>query len=244
MLTRLLFVCGCIMTGLSASSVLGAELPGFSASYKVSRGAIGIGTARIALTRETGGGYHYTSHSWPSGWAGLFNKDRRHETNSGQYTDGRLRPEKYHYLRTDGDRERVAHLTFDWKAMQVENNVAGSRWKMSIPEGTQDKLSTRLGMMQALGTGETDFSFDVADGGKLKQFHYQVLGKETLELPAGTFDTVKVAERRDGARHETWVWCAPALNYLPVQILRQKQNDTRYFSHLESFSDSLQNRKK
>ena len=239
MLNRLLTILCCTVAGLSGSPGLHAALPDFTVTYEVSRGALTIGTARLALTREPGGGYHYESHSWPAHLAGLFKKDRLHETSSGQFSESGLRPDKYHYLRTGGNKERVAHLTFDWDANVVVNNVAGSRWKMSIPVGTQDKLSTRLGMMQALGRGETDFTFDVADGGTLKQYRYQVLGRETLELPAGTFSTVKVTELRGDERPRTWVWCAPALNYLPVQIVRQEKNDAEYISHLEGFSDTL-----
>ncbi|MBT8117464.1 MAG: DUF3108 domain-containing protein [Gammaproteobacteria bacterium] len=239
MLKRLLIIISCTASGLSGSPGLCAALPDFTATYEVSRGALTIGTARLALTREPGGGYHYESHSWPARLAGLFNKDRLHETSSGQFSDSGLRPDKYHYLRTGGNMERVAHLTFDWAANVVVNNVAGSRWKMSVPNGTQDKLSTRLGMMQALARGETDFTFDVADGGTLKQYRYKVLGRETLELPAGTFSAVKVTELRGDERRKTWVWCAPALNYLPVQIIRQEKNDARYVSHLEGFSDTL-----
>jgi len=239
MLNRLLTILCCTVTGLTGSPALHAALPDFTVTYEVSRGALTIGTARLALTREPGGGYHYESHSWPARWAGLFNKDKRHETSSGRIDAKGLRPDKYHYLRTGGDKERVAHLTFDWDANVVINNVAGSRWKMSIPDGTQDKLSTRLGMMQALGRGETDFTFDVADGGTLKQYHYRVIGRETLELPAGTFSTVKVTELRGDEHRRTWVWCAPELNYLPVQIVRQEKNDVEYVSHLEGFSDTL-----
>jgi len=43
-----------------------AGLPDFTATYSVTRGVLTIGTARISLTREPGGGYHYESHSWPS----------------------------------------------------------------------------------------------------------------------------------------------------------------------------------
>ncbi len=210
MLNRLLIIISCTVSGLSGSPGLHAALPDFTATYEVSRGALTIGTARLALTREPGGGYHYESHSWPARLAGLFNKDRLHETSSGQFSDSGLRPDKYHYLRTGGNKERVAHLTFDWTANVVVNNVAGSQG-----------------------------SFDVADGGTLKQFRYKVLGRETLELPAGTFSAVKVTELRGDERRKTWVWCAPALNYLPVQIIRQEKNDAEYVSHLEDFSDTL-----
>ena len=241
MLNSRLIGTSCLAAGLWCG-LLHAALPDFTATYEVSRGALSIGTARVELTREPGGGYHYSSHSWPARLAGLFNKDRLHETSSGQFIDGMLRPDKYHYLRTGGKNERVAHLTFDWDTRVVVNNVAGSRWKMTVPAGAQDKLSTRLGMMQALGQGKTDFTFDVADGGRLKQYRYKVLGRETLELPAGTFRTVKVTELRGDEDRKTWVWCAPALNFLPVQILRQEKNGVKYISHLEHFSESLRTR--
>ncbi|MDX1697088.1 MAG: DUF3108 domain-containing protein, partial [Thiohalobacterales bacterium] len=198
-----------------------------------------VGTARIALIREPDGGYHYESHSWPARWAGLFQKDRRHETSSGRLQGASIRPDKYRYLRTGGSKERAAHLTFDWDKGQVVNNVAGSRWKMHIPAGTQDKLSTQLGMMLALARGTTDFSFAVADGGTLKKFHYKVVGEETLELPAGTFRTVKVMNTRDDDRYRSMAWCAPALNYLPVRIRRREKDETEYTSELEHFSEAL-----
>ena len=54
-------------------------LAGFTATYEVSRGALTIGSARISLTREAGGGYHYDSHSWPARLASLLiNHRQRH----------------------------------------------------------------------------------------------------------------------------------------------------------------------
>ena len=222
-----------------STTLFAAVPPDFTATYKVSRGALTIGTTRIALTREPDGGYHYESHSWPARWATLFNKEKRHETSSGKLVDDRIQPHKYRYLRTGGDNERVAHLTFNWQTGTVVNNVAGSRWKMSIPKGTLDKLATQLGMMQGLAQDRTDFSFDVADGGTLKKFRYRVIGEETLEVPAGTYRTVKVEKLSDNDRRRTLAWCAPRLSYLPVRIWRREKDDTEYTSELENFSDSL-----
>lgn len=240
MLKRLLPVALLALAGLSGrQDLFAAGLPDFTASYSVTRGVLTIGTARIALTREPDGGYHYESHSWPARLAALFNKVKLHETSSGRMKGNDFRPEQYHYLRTGGSGERVAHLTFDWQSGMVVNNVAGSRWKMAVPAGTHDKLSTQLGMMTALAQGETDFSFDVADGGTLKKFHYQVLGKRVLEVPAGTFRTVRISMSSGKGRHKTLAWCAPDLNYLPVKIVRQEQGEAAYSSYLESFSESL-----
>jgi hypothetical protein len=110
---------------------------------------------------------------------------------------------------------------------------------MSIPEGTLDKLSTQLGMMQGLARNRTDFSFDVADGGTLKKFRYRVTGEETLKVPAGTYRTVRVEKLSDDDRRQTLAWCAPRLSFLPVRIWRRETDDTEYTSELEKFSDSL-----
>ncbi len=216
-----------------------AGLQDFTATYKLSRGALTIGKSRIALTREVDGGYHYESYSSPTRWANWFYKEKLHETSSGKIDANGFRPDKYHYLRTGDRKDRVAHLTFDWTKKMVVNNVAGSRWKMPVPAGTQDKLSTQLGMMRALARGETDFTFDIADGGILKKYRFRVTGKEKLKTPAGTFQTIKVTRLRGDDRRKTYAWCAPALGYLPVRIVHQEQDDVSYTSNLETFSESL-----
>jgi len=120
--------------------------------------------------------------------------------------------------------------------MTVENNVQDSPWKMDIPQGTLDKLVAQLGMMFALGKGENEVTFNIADGGKLKEYRFKVLGHETLELPAGTFKTVKITKLRDNKKRETYFWCAPELNYLPVRIWQREKDEAIYQSDLESFT--------
>lgn len=240
MLMRLLRIAAllpAIMPGIPGLQAAGLE--SFTATYEVSRGALTIGSARISLTREAGGGYHYESHSWPARLAGLLNKNKLHETSSGRFNGRKIRPDTYHYLRAGGNSERVAHLTFDWDTGTVVNNVAGSRWKMAVPADTHDKLSTQLGMMQALAGGDTDFTFNVADGGTLKQYRYQVTGREILDVPAGTFRTVRVKKLGGNNTRRTQVWCAPELGYLPVRIRRLEKDGTEYTSELESASGAL-----
>jgi hypothetical protein len=123
--------------------------------------------------------------------------------------------------------------------MTVENDVAGSHWKMAIPAGTLDKLATQLDMMIALDQGRHDVTYTVADGGILKEYRYRVTGEETLELPAGTFRTVRVARLRKDIDQETIIWFAPALHFLPVRIWRRDGDDEEYQSELEDFSRSL-----
>jgi hypothetical protein len=224
-----------IATGARAS----VELPAFKATYELSRGSMKIGNSTIELSTGTNGGYTYKSHSWPVDWVAWFLKDKLYETSRGRFTNDGIRPDNYRYQRTGGHKERTASLTFDWQAMRVHNDVEDSKWEMDIPPGTLDKLVSQLGMMHALAQGETDITFNIADGGTLKEYRFKMIGRETVETPAGTFETVKITRLRDNNKRETYIWCAPALHYLPVRIWQRDTDDAEYQSDLESFTTSL-----
>ena len=224
---------------LLAPAVPAATLPDFEASYILKRGSLRIGSSTIELRTGNEGSYLYESRSWPTRWVAWLLKDRLHESSRGNITATGLRPDTYHYLRSGGSREREADLSFDWEQNLVSNLVEGSRWEMEVPTGTIDKLASQLGMMLALQQDKEDVTFMVADGGHLKEYRFKVIGHETVEVPAGTFETVKITKLRDNKNRVTYVWCAPALNYLPVRIFQRETDDAEYTSDLESFSEVL-----
>ena len=231
---------GLLLAGLVANTtLLAGDLPDFEASYILKRGSLRIGSSNIEFRSDKDGSYVYESHSWPTRWVAWLLKDRLHESSRGIFIDGSLRPDNYHYLRTGGSREREADLSFDWKQNRVKNHVEGSLWEMEIPTGTVDKLASQLGMMLALRQDKDDVTFKVADGGRLKEYRFKVIGHETVEVPAGTFETVKITKLRDNKDRVTYVWCAPALNYLPVRIWQRETDDAEYTSDLEKFSEVL-----
>jgi len=229
-----------LLASCLCGAVHAAPLPDFSASYDLRLGSLRIGTSTISLENGADGSYRYESRSTPTPLVSWLLKDKLHEISIGKLADNGVRPDKYHYDRSGGSKERKADLSFDWQEMTVSNHVEDSRWKMDIPAGTLDKLVSQLAMMLALRAGKTDITFNIADGGKLKEYRFRVVGKETLELPAGTFETIKVVKVRKNKKRETFVWCAPALNYLPVRIWQREKDDSEYASELAEFSESLQ----
>jgi hypothetical protein len=229
-----------LLTGLLlAVTAPAAPPPDFEASYKLEQHKLRIGTASITLQTDPQGHYLYEFRSWPNRLFSWIVDKELTESSRGTLTPGGIRPDQYHYQRSGG-RARAANLSFDWQSMSVENHVAGSHWQMAVPAGTLDKLATQLAMMIALGEGRRDVTFTVADGGTLKEYRYLVIGEETLDLPAGRFNTVKVTKLRKDMDQETIIWFAPQLHYLPVRIWRRDSNDEEYRSDLEEFSDSLQ----
>jgi hypothetical protein len=232
-----------LFTGIVLTvAATGGPLPDFEASYKLEQHSLRIGTASIALGTDEQGHYLYEFRSQPTSWVSWLVNNQLQESSRGKTTASGIRPDEYHYRRS-GSRQREADLSFDWESMTVENHVADSHWEMDIPAGTLDKLATQLSMMIALGQGKQDVTFTVADGGTLKEYRYRIIGKETLDVPAGTFKTIKVAKLRKDIDQETIIWFAPSLHYLPVRIWRRDSDDEEYLSDLEEFSRSLWGKK-
>jgi hypothetical protein len=228
-----------LLSGILLTNTATATLPpDFEASYRLEQHNLRIGTATIALHTDELGHYRYEFHSAPSRWIGWFVDNQLQESSHGRITSSGIRPLQYRYERSGGN-QRIARLSFDWQSMRIENDVAGSHWEMDILPGTHDKLATQLGMMIALNEGKQDITFTVADGGTLKEYRYVVIGTEVLDLPAGTFRTVKVAKLRKDIEQETIIWFAPALHHLPVRIWRRDGDGNEYQSELEDFSQSL-----
>ena len=232
--------CMLLLSALLAGCLQAAPLPDFEATFQLKRGSLRIGTSRISLSTDADGSYRYESHNWPTRWVSWLLKDKLYESSRGQMDTTGLRPEHYQYQRTGGKRERNAELVFDWNTMTVENHIGKDGWKMEIPRGTLDKLASTLGAMLELGKGTTDMTFNIADGGKLKEYRFSVVGRETLTLPGGEFDTVKLTKIRTNKKRETYIWCAPELNYLPVRIWQREKDGAEYQSDLESYSESVQ----
>jgi len=224
---------------LAAPALHAASLPSFDASFRIMNGGLRLGTTEVSLTVEGSGDYRYESHTWPSSWISWLLKEDLLERSRGILDRSGIRPLFYEYRRSGRRRTRTAELTFDWSTSTVVNNVAESKWEMTIPAGTLDKLSTQLGIMLELQNGATEKTFAVADGGKLKQYAFQVIGSETVDLPAGRFEAVKLNRLGVSAEQLTYIWCVPELHYLPVRILQRKEDKSEYLRELERFSESL-----
>ena len=66
-------------------------------------------------------------------------------------------------------------------------------------------------------------SYPVISRGKLKQYNYQIIGREVLNTPLGPLNTVKVQRVRKDNKRQTIVWLATDWDYLTVG-LEQKEN--------------------
>jgi hypothetical protein len=140
--------------------------------------------------------------------------------------DQLLQPQLYTYDRSGLGRDREARVTFDWEKRKVVNDINDNPWKMNVPLGTQDKVSFQIQLQRDLIAGKTEnLAYTIADGGKIKEYQFAIVGNERLKTPLGQIDTVKIKRTRKDSDRITYAWMAPKYSYLLVRMQQEEDGD-------------------
>lgn len=210
-----------LLLALPRPGVAATILPPFEIDYEISNsGIVGVEMKRRLIQLDNGE-YRFESMSHTTKPLSWFVKDHISEISRWQFHEQRLRPLHYHYLRQGNKVKKHSELEFDWQQGMVSDRQRRPVWSHEIQPHTSDKLLYQLQLMMDLQAGKENFSYIVADSGKIRRYKFTRIGTETIDLPLGRYETVKL--HRDTGKRTTTIWCAPALNYMPVRIdLKEK----------------------
>lgn len=140
-------------------------------------------------------------------------------------TKGHAITHRYEYHRSGLAPDRNVVITFDWDKRRVVNSLNSEEdWSMAIPDGTLDKLNATMQIRADLINGRHELSYDVADGGKLKNFSFSIEREETIKTPVGELDTVVVKTIRKNKDRETYTYFAKDWDYVLVRISQKEPN--------------------
>lgn len=198
----------------------------FTADYKAQFNEISVTATRSLTTLASGEQLlSFKAETW---LATLL------ESSQFQWSDvDVLVPQKYHYRRSIIGKKREAILNFDWQTHTVVNNVQDKPWSMTIPELAQDKLSYQLQLRSDLLNNKPTFKYDIADGGRLKTYLFEVIGEELLDTPVGKLQTIKIKKiRAKGKQRTTYIWMAKNWDYLLVKLEQTESDGKSYAIHL------------
>lgn len=162
------------------------------------------------------------------------------ETTQFDIVDKQYLPKHYEFHRSGIGKKRNAILDFDWQNQTVLNNVQSKPWKMSIPEGALDKLLYQLKMREDLqiardaGIPWPDLSYQIADGGKMKQYDFSVLGEAVIKTPIGALNTLKVQRMRKNSARTTIFWLSLEHDFMLVKFQQQKEDGSGFELRLKS----------
>lgn len=214
-------------TVLFAAGAHAATSP-YTARYELTRNGTQIGELVQQLTELDDGTLQFDSTTVPRGLLATLLSATIEERSTLERHKDRLRPLRYHHRRRGVGAERRIDIVFEWPKMRVRNVIDGDPWTMTVPAGTFDKHAVLLAVIEDLAGGTLQDDYAIADGGMLKRYRFVLDGRETVDTPAGRFETVIVRRRRDARTHGTDFWHAPQLGHLPVRIERTSGDGDLY----------------
>lgn len=215
----------------------GLSLPPFTASYKVK---FGPASGSLDLRLEPSGDrWAYTAVLEPKGVARLFRRGKIEETSIIEVTGDVVRPLTYDYKDTVANPDRFANYAFDYDQGAVFGRYKDEDVAKDLLPWGQDRLSLQLALMNAVGAGDEFPEFALFDRGRWRTLALSREGETQVKTPAGRFDVVRVtyATRKGTPKEKLWsLYCAPALNNLPVVIEQEEDGKIRVRAELRQFT--------
>ena len=196
----------------------------FQARYSVASKGLTLGVLERSFGPDGQGRYFFRSETHATGLIALFRRDTISETSIWRFENDRVKPLEYVYDHDGGKKERHVKVTFDWHDGTIKNHIEGQTWKMDVVPGVLDKLVYQLALMLDLEAGRRELVYTIADGGKIKTYSIDRIGREKVETPLGEFNAVKLERHKPNSKRRTTLWCAPSLHYLPVKVEYRESN--------------------
>lgn len=212
-----------IAAALAVSASPGAAAPdAFQASYTVSAKGLDMGVMNASL-RYDGETYTYQKITQANGLAALLSGDTLTERSTGKKQAAQLIPEQHLHHHKNKRKDKKDEFRFITPT-QVEGTFDGNAYQLSVPNGTLDMAASELYLMDALANNQA-LNYRVVSKGKIRDYRLRKLGKETIEVPAGSYECEKLEVIHDNNERETTLWLAPKLDYAIVQVRHKEDGD-------------------
>jgi len=200
--------------------------------FAVTSGSMQLGEGHDFLEHD-GRKYTVISETKTVGVAALFYKLNIRRQSRGSLTASGLRPLQFE--ETNSRKPRRA-ADFDWDAGQVKLTDGDEIETAPLRANTFDPTSLPYAFAFAQSNQESMKAF-VADGRRVTDYEYRIIGKETLKTPLGQMETLhfqKVREADDKRGLEFWL--SVDHHFLPVKIRYVEKNGTMVDSTVTSIT--------
>lgn len=205
------------LTGLSLPVLSDNPEPvTFRATYKIYNAGMEIAESEREVGKSAANEYYYRAVSHTTGFISMFRKDRIVEQSQWKFVNNELQPVKYTYSRTKSKKDKEVSVFFDRSRKIIANRINDNTIELPLAEDALDKLLYQYAIMHDLRNGRFPAQYTIADARKIKTYRFEAAGEEKIATPLGELHTIKISRIDDNRK--LVFWCAPQLEYLPVQI--------------------------
>ena len=196
----------------------------FQADYQVLRNGKELGEATLALRDAGHGTWEFTSQTrGTKGMASLLGVDVV-EKSTFRWRDGIPQGLHYTYAQKAAIKSRQRSTDFDWDTQQARTRDGDTESTAPLHGSAMDRNLVTLALMARLKAHSSALTFPVVDKDHVGEQRYVEGARESLSLPAGRIDSVRVDRQRDDSKRTTTIWFAPQRDWLPVQIEQVEKN--------------------
>lgn len=200
-----------------AGPAMAAQPTSVLASYDVYKGPLIVARIEESFVRDKDH-YTLTSTTRAVGWLAIFNPGKILISSNGLVGAHGLQP-----LHFSDQREQNEHKNrgaeFDWDAKRLTLIQQTQRTSVSLPQGTQDRLSAMYQFMFLSLKAGTTLDFPMTNGGKLDTYHYVIARGEMLKTTAGEFNTLYLDSQAKKGENRTEIWLATQQFNLPCKMI-------------------------
>jgi hypothetical protein len=211
---------------LAASASFAANLAapkGFVARYEVLSDGSPMGEATLSLKAVGNGQYEYTSQSKGTAGVAAMLAANVNETSRFRWTNGAPEAVTYDYQMTASIKSKERHVKVDWATNKVSVDDGKKNFQYAAVPGMVERNILGLTLGIALQEGKQQISVPVAVKQAVETQAFKVAGKETVKVPAGSFNAVRmVRSDKDGA---FTAWYVPGKYALPVKLAQSDGGD-------------------
>lgn len=193
-----------------------AELKPASAIYTVIRDGKAIGDAKYTLSENPDGTWALRSEMHgTSGMARLVGLDVREES-TFRWNAGRIESLRYDYRQEATFKNTNKRIEFDHGAGRAHSRDGKAAFDYAIPPDALDRTNLTLVLGAAAANGRHDLTVPVAGRDHVEPQHFALKAEETIQVPAGSFKSVRY--ERDDMPGKARSWYAPASGLLPLRF--------------------------
>ena len=216
---------------LSQPTAPSSEPAPFIATYAVTWHGVTAGTSTLELRQTAPQLYLYTSTDSAYGVFRLAFPHPLRQSSRFRVAAGEVQPLAFQAGGAGND----VMAQFDWKAGRVTGMAKGKLLDLKLQAGTQDPLSVQIAIMLKLLAQNAPNSFWMLNTDEIDNFQYVRHEESTLDTPLGKLRTILYTSHQPGSSKTTYLWLAPALDYMPARAEQHVKGSTQVSLEIRAF---------
>ena len=116
---------------------------------------------------------------------------------------------------------------FDWPSKSLLHKDKETQGKVPISPGQFDRLSLTQQMRLDLAKGSKKFNYTLIRKGELKQYQYQVVTTEIINIGKGDYNSLLVERLEKDSIKKTRIWFALDWDYVVLKMETFEKNSKK-----------------